>query len=47
MTDASPAVPPVWQKTPLLVGSGIAGAFDSPIRSAQVDCATIGLKSAD
>lgn len=43
--DASPAVPLVWQKKPLLVGSNIAGAFGSPIWSAQIDYATIGLKS--
>ncbi len=43
--DASPAVPLVWQKKPLLVGSNIAGAFGSPIWSGQIDYAVIGLKS--
>ncbi|MFB7949795.1 ABC transporter substrate-binding protein [Kitasatospora phosalacinea] len=43
--DASPAVPLVWQKKPLLVGSNVAGAFGSPIWSAQIDYANIGLKS--
>ncbi len=43
--DASPAVPLSWQKKPLLVGSNIAGAFANPVWSAQLDYATIGLKS--
>jgi peptide/nickel transport system substrate-binding protein len=44
--DEAPAIPVTWQKKPLLVGSNIAGAFGSPIWSAQIDYATVGLKSA-
>ncbi|GAA1218725.1 ABC transporter substrate-binding protein [Kitasatospora nipponensis] len=43
--DAAPAVPLTWQKKPLLVGSNIAGAFAHPVWSAEIDYATIGLKS--
>ncbi|KJK56686.1 ABC transporter substrate-binding protein [Saccharothrix sp. ST-888] len=43
--DKSPAVPLVWQKKPLLVGSNIAGAFAHPVWSGQLDYAVIGLKS--
>ncbi|MFE0463347.1 ABC transporter substrate-binding protein [Kitasatospora sp. NPDC058965] len=43
--DEAPAVPVTWQKKPLLVGSNVAGAFGSPIWSAEIDYATIGLKS--
>jgi peptide/nickel transport system substrate-binding protein len=44
--DEAPAIPVTWQKKPLLVGSNVAGAFGSPIWSAQIDYATVGLKSA-
>ncbi|MCX4750190.1 ABC transporter substrate-binding protein [Kitasatospora sp. NBC_01287] len=43
--DEAPAVPLTWQKKPLLVGSNIAGAFAAPVWSAQIDYATVGLKS--
>ncbi|WP_457031827.1 ABC transporter substrate-binding protein [Kitasatospora sp. P5_F3] len=44
--DKSPAVPLVWAKKPLLVGSNIAGAFAHPVWAGQVDYAVIGLKTA-
>ncbi|MFE9421386.1 ABC transporter substrate-binding protein [Kitasatospora sp. NPDC006697] len=44
--DEMPAPLLTWQNKPLLVGSNVAGAFGSPIWSAQIDYATIGLKSA-
>ncbi|MFG2823254.1 ABC transporter substrate-binding protein [Kitasatospora sp. NPDC048365] len=44
--DKSPAVPLVWQKKPLLVGSNIAGAYAHPVWAGQIDYAVIGLKSA-
>ncbi|WP_329562631.1 ABC transporter substrate-binding protein [Kitasatospora sp. NBC_01266] len=43
--DEAPAIPLAWQKKPLLVGSNIAGAFGAPVWSAQIDYATVGLKS--
>ncbi|GAA0688123.1 ABC transporter substrate-binding protein [Kitasatospora atroaurantiaca] len=43
--DESPAVPLVWQKKPLLVGSNIAGAYAHPVWAGQIDYAAIGLKS--
>ncbi|MEV4555682.1 ABC transporter substrate-binding protein [Kitasatospora sp. NPDC049285] len=43
--DASPAVPMVWQKKPVLVGSNIAGAYAHPVWAGQLDYAVIGLKS--
>ncbi|MER5640502.1 ABC transporter substrate-binding protein [Kitasatospora sp. NPDC002227] len=43
--DASPAVPLLWQKKPLLVGSNIAGAYAHPVWAGQIDYAVIGLKS--
>ncbi|OKJ15697.1 ABC transporter substrate-binding protein [Kitasatospora sp. CB01950] len=44
--DLSPAVPLVWQKKPVLVGSNIAGAYAHPVWAGQLDYAAIGLKSA-
>lgn len=44
--DKSPAVPLVWAKKPLLVGSNIAGAFAHPVWAGQIDYAVIGLKTA-
>ncbi|AUG76181.1 ABC transporter substrate-binding protein [Kitasatospora sp. MMS16-BH015] len=43
--DEAPAVPLLWQKKPLLVGSNIAGAFAHPVWAGQIDYAVIGLKS--
>ncbi|MFJ5234059.1 ABC transporter substrate-binding protein [Kitasatospora sp. NPDC088391] len=43
--DKSPAVPLVWAKKPLLVGSNVAGAFAHPVWAGQIDYAVIGLKS--
>ncbi|MFD7644346.1 ABC transporter substrate-binding protein [Kitasatospora sp. NPDC059795] len=44
--DLSPAVPLIWQKKPVLVGSNIAGAYAHPVWAGQLDYAAIGLKSA-
>ncbi|MGW4379849.1 ABC transporter substrate-binding protein [Kitasatospora sp. NPDC004531] len=43
--DASPAVPLVWARKPVLVGSNIAGAYAHPVWAGQLDYAAIGLKS--
>ncbi|MEV7120458.1 ABC transporter substrate-binding protein [Kitasatospora griseola] len=43
--EASPAVPLIWQKKPVLVGSNIAGAYAHPVWAGQLDYAGIGLKS--
>jgi peptide/nickel transport system substrate-binding protein len=41
----SPAIPLLWERRPLLVGSNIAGAFGHSVWSGQLDYAVIGLKS--
>ncbi|MFF2624368.1 ABC transporter substrate-binding protein [Kitasatospora griseola] len=43
--EASPAVPLIWQKKPVLVGSNVAGAYAHPVWAGQLDYAGIGLKS--
>ncbi|GGU97485.1 ABC transporter substrate-binding protein [Kitasatospora herbaricolor] len=40
----SPAVPLLWQRRPLLVGTNVAGAFGHPVWTGMFDFATIGLK---
>ncbi|MFC9330645.1 ABC transporter substrate-binding protein [Kitasatospora sp. NPDC057015] len=40
----SPAVPTLWQRRPLLVGTNIAGAFGHPVWAGFFDFATLGLK---
>ncbi|MFJ5118931.1 MULTISPECIES: ABC transporter substrate-binding protein [unclassified Kitasatospora] len=40
----APAVPVLWQRRPLLVGTNIAGAFGHPVWTGFFDFATIGLK---
>ncbi|GHH72880.1 ABC transporter substrate-binding protein [Streptosporangium violaceochromogenes] len=42
--EASPAVPFMWKKKPLLVGKGITGAYGHPVWSGQLDYATLGVK---
>ncbi|MGW4423382.1 ABC transporter substrate-binding protein [Streptosporangium sp. NPDC004631] len=42
--QATPAVPFLWKKKPLLVGKGVTGAFGHPVWSGQLDYATLGVK---
>ncbi|MFB7473282.1 ABC transporter substrate-binding protein [Kitasatospora sp. NPDC056184] len=40
----APAVPLMWQRRPLLVGTNVAGAFGAPGFAGMIDLAAIGLK---
>ncbi|MBB5630657.1 ABC transporter substrate-binding protein [Sphaerisporangium krabiense] len=41
---SSPAVPTLWDKKPLLVGTGVTGAFGHPVWSGQLDFSALGVK---
>ena len=40
----APAVPLMWQRRPLLVGTNVAGAFGNSGYAGMIDMAVIGLK---
>ncbi|MFF8774977.1 ABC transporter substrate-binding protein [Kitasatospora sp. NPDC015120] len=44
MTKSFPAVPLMWQRRALLIGTNVAGAFGNSGYSGMIDMATIGLK---
>ncbi|MGC5341993.1 ABC transporter substrate-binding protein [Streptomyces sp. DT24] len=41
----APAVPLLWPRRPLMVGTNVAGAFGHPVWTGMFDFATIGLKN--
>ncbi|MFE6746956.1 ABC transporter substrate-binding protein [Kitasatospora purpeofusca] len=44
LLQKAPAVPLMWQRRALLVGTNVAGAFGAPGYAGMIDMATIGLK---